>query len=83
MAEKKNKDILSFINDKEMERIVSNVFNEDEEDFVNTMEKISDSPTYEDATEILKLVFVSYKINPYSKDAVALTNAVSNFFNQE
>ncbi len=83
LAEKKNKDILSFINDKEMERIVSNVFNEDEEDFVNTMEKISDSPTYEDATEILKLVFVSYKINPYSKDAVVLTNAVSNFFNQE
>ena len=40
---RKNNDILSFLSDKEMEKIVSNVFNEDEEDFVNTMEKISES----------------------------------------
>ena len=80
---KKHRDILSFITDKEMERIVSNVFNEDEEDFVNTMERISDSESYEDATEILKTVFLSYEISPYSKDAVTLTNAVSNYFSQE
>ncbi len=81
--ERKNKDILSFLSDKEMEKIVSNVFNEDEEDFVNTMEKISDSANYDEATEILKAVFFSYKVSPYSRDAVILTNAVSNFFNQD
>jgi hypothetical protein len=80
---KKKNDILGFLTDKEMERIVSNVFNEDEEDFVSTMEKISDCSNYEDATEILKLVFLSYKINPYSRDAVTLTNAVSNYFDQD
>ncbi len=82
-SEKRNNDILGFITDKEMEKIVANVFNEDEEDFVNTMEKISESASYDNATEILKAVFFSYKINPYSKDAVTLTNAVSNFFNQD
>ena len=66
-----------------MEKIVSNVFNEDEEDFVNTMEKISESGSYDESTEILKAVFFSYKVSPYSRDAVTLTNAVSNFFNQD
>ena len=80
---KKNNDILSFLSNKEMEKIVANVFNEDESDFVNTMEKISESATYDEATEILKAVFFSYRVSPYSKDAVSLTNAVSNFFNQE
>jgi hypothetical protein len=82
-SSKKKRDILSFLTDKEMERIVSNVFNEDEEDFVNTMENISESGTYEDATEIIKVAFLSYKIDPYSKDAVTFTNAVSNFFSQD
>ncbi len=80
---KKNNDILSFLSDKEMDKIVANVFNEDESDFVNTMEKISESATYDEATEILKAVFFSYRVSPYSKDAVSLTNAVSNFFSQE
>ena len=75
-------DILRFLTDKEMEKIVANVFNEDEEDFVNTMERISDVAGYDDATEILKSIFYSYKINPYSRDAVTLTNAVSNYFDQ-
>ncbi len=82
-ADRKNNDILSFLSDKEMEKIVANVFNEDEEDFVNTMEKISESADYDEATEILKAVFFSYKVSPYSRDAVVLTNAVSNFFNQD
>ncbi len=80
---KRAKDILSFLKDKEMERIVSNVFNEDEEDFATTMEKISESAGYDDATEILKAVFFSYKISPLSRDAVTLTNAVSNYFDQD
>jgi hypothetical protein len=82
-AGQEHDDILKFLSDKDMERIISNVFNEDEEDFVNTMEKIANSNEYDDATEILKAVFSSYKVSPYSKDAVTLTNAVSNFFNQD
>lgn len=81
-ARGKSGDIMSFLNDKEMARIITNVFNEDEEDFVTTMEKISESSGYDEATEILKAVFFSYKVSPYSRDAVTLTNAVSNYFDQ-
>lgn len=80
---KKDNDLLKLLSEKEIDRIISNVFNEDGEDFVNTMEKISESVSYEKATEILKTVFFSYKVSPYSKDAVTLTNAVSNFFDKE
>ena len=61
---------------------MTNVFNEDREDFANTMEKITECYTYDEATEILKGVFFSYRINPYTRDAVTLTNAVSNYFSQ-
>ncbi len=77
-----NKDIFNFLSNKGINRIVSTVFNEDREDFANTMEKLMECNTYEESTEILKSVFLTYRINPYSKDAVALTNAVSNYFDQ-
>ncbi len=79
---KKGKDIFSFLKKKEIEKIVSVIFNEDGDDFANTMEKISDCSDYEQAAEILKSVFFTYRINPYTKEAVALTNAVSNYFHQ-
>ncbi len=81
---KKNftKDIFSYLSNKDIEKITTNVFNEDRDDFTNTLERISDCETYDEATEILKGVFFSYRVNPYSRDAVTLTNAVSNYFNQ-
>ena len=53
-----------------------------EGDFVTTIERISECSAYKEATEILKGVFFSYRVSPYSKEAVLLTNAVSNFFRQ-
>jgi hypothetical protein len=78
----REKDVFSYLSDKEIDKIVDGVFNEDREDFANTMEKISECITYEEATEILKSVFFSYRVNPYTRDAVTLTNAVSNYFKQ-
>ena len=78
----RSKDIFSYLSDKEIEKIVGNVFNDDRDDFASTMEKISESKSYEEATEILKSVFKSYNINPYSKDAITFTNSVSNYFEQ-
>ena len=75
-------DLFSFMSNKEIEKIVQNVFNEDREDFATTMEKVTECVTYDEATEILKAVFFSYRVNPYIRDAVTLTNAVSNYFNQ-
>ncbi len=73
-------DILDFINDKDIAKIVSNVFNEDKDDFKNTLEKLNECNNYEEATEILKSVFITYRVNPYSREAVTLTNSVATFF---
>ena len=72
----------SYLSKKEVKKIVTNVFSGDDEDFVTTTEKISECVTYKEATEILKGVFFTYRVSPYSKEAVVLTNAVSHFFRQ-
>jgi hypothetical protein len=81
-SDKKEKDIFSLLNEKEIEKIIGEVFNDDEDDFANTMEKLTECSNYEQASEILKGVFFTYRINPYTREAVTLTNAVSNYFHQ-
>ncbi|MGD8305568.1 MAG: hypothetical protein PVF17_02855 [Ignavibacteria bacterium] len=78
----REKDLFSYLSRKEVKKIVSNVFASDYEDFVTTIEKISECVAYKQATEILKGVFFTYRVSPYSKDAVMLTNAVSHYFRQ-
>lgn len=80
---KREKDIFDFISDKEAAKITSVVFQDDSEDFATTLEKISECATYEEATEILKAVYNSYKVNYYSREAILLTNIVGNYFGQE
>lgn len=75
-------DIVSFFTEKEINRVISVVFNEDKEDFTTTLEKIAECKTYDEATEIIKSVFLTYRINPYTREAVMLTNAIANYFNQ-
>ena len=76
------KDLISFLSSKEIDRITGAIFNDDGEDFTNTMERIAECRNYEEASEILKALFSSYKIDPYLKEAVSLTNAVSDYFSQ-
>lgn len=76
-------DIFSYLTEREIDKIVEGVFNSDSEDFANTVEKISDCNTYEEATDILKAVFNSYKVGEFSKEAVLFTNAVARYFSQE
>ena len=78
----RQKDMFSYLKKKEIKKIISNVFSGDDEDFVTTVERISECATYKEATEILKDVFFSYRVSPYSKEAVIFTNAVSNYFRQ-
>ena len=76
-------DVFRYLSDKEMERIITHIFNEDRDDFTTTVEKITECRTYEESTEILKSVFLTYRVNPYSRDAVNLTNAVSRYFDRK
>ncbi len=78
----RQKDLFSYLRRKEVKKIVSFIFANDEEDFTNTVERIMDCHSYKEASEILKAVFTSYKISPYSKEAITFTNAVSNYFRQ-
>ena len=80
---RKDEDIFDYLSNKDIEKIVANVFNDDREDFANTMERLAECGNYEEATEILKGVFLTYRVNPYSKEAVTLTNSVSNYFEQD
>ena len=77
---KGNKDIISFLSAKEIQKIISSIFNEDKEDFATTIETISECKSYEKATEILKTLYTTYNVNPYSRDAILLTNAVAKYF---
>ena len=80
-GKKKNvQDILSYLSDRETEKIIGSIFNEDKEDFATTIETISECKTYEKATEILKSLYTTYNVNPYSRDAILLTNAVAKYF---
>lgn len=76
------KDLFSYLRRKEAKKIVNYIFANDEEDFTNTIERIMDCHSYKEASDILKAVFTSYKISPYSKEAITFTNAVSNYFRQ-
>lgn len=78
----RQKDLFSYLKKKEIKKIISFIFSNDEEDFINTAERIMDCHSYKEASEILKAVFTSYKISPYSKEAITLTNGVSNYFRQ-
>lgn len=83
VIDKKNfDDIFSFLSRKEIDRIIKNLFNSDSEDFANTVEKMSACDSLDDAMEILNNLFKYLRIKPHSKDADALTKAVTKYFNQ-
>ncbi|MGE5435697.1 MAG: hypothetical protein ACM3O3_00595 [Syntrophothermus sp.] len=78
----KYEDLLDNFSKKDIKKIISSIFNEDDKDFYDTMRKISQCENYESCTEILKEVYQTYKVNPYSSEGIKLTNGVANFFNQ-
>lgn len=77
---KSGQDIISFLSKKEIEKIISSIFNDDKDDFATTIEIISECKSYEKATEILRSLYTTYNVNPYSRDAILLTNAVAKYF---
>jgi len=79
----KSEDIFSYLTKKEIDKIIKNLFNSDSEDFANTVEKMSECSTYEEASHILDNVFKYARIKPHSKEAAMLKGAVAKFFNVE
>jgi len=76
------KDISSFLSGKDMNRIITNVFNDDTEDFALTFERIADCKTEGQAETILDRVLKSNAVKPTSKDALLLRKIINEYFNQ-
>lgn len=73
-------DIFSYFSTKETMKIISAIFNHDSLDFVNTLERIAESKQEDEADQILKDVFLSYRVNSVGKEATLLKEKVEQFF---
>lgn len=73
-------DIFSYFTTKETMKIISAIFNQDSLDFVNTLERIAECLNEDEAKQILKDVFLSYRVNSVGKEANLLREKVEQFF---
>ncbi|MFA6981276.1 MAG: hypothetical protein WC209_18260 [Ignavibacteriaceae bacterium] len=73
-------DIFSYFTTKETMKIISAIFNQDSLDFVNTLERIAECSNEDEAGQILKDVFLSYRVNSVGKEAALLKEKVEQFF---
>jgi len=73
-------DIFSYFTTKETMKIIGGIFNNDSLDFVNTLESIAECSHEDEADQILKDVFLSYRVNSVGKEAELLKEKVEQFF---
>ncbi|MDP3683980.1 MAG: hypothetical protein Q8S01_08600, partial [Ignavibacteria bacterium] len=73
-------DIFSYFTTKETMKIISAIFNQDSLDFVNTLERIAECKQEDEADQILKDVFLSYRVNSVGKEAALLKEKVEQYF---
>lgn len=60
--------------------IISSLFGNDESKYITTMEKVLSSASWEDAGLSLDHYFTMNDVDPFSRDAIILTNALQSFF---
>ncbi len=73
---------LLTIPDKEKHSIIKSLFGDDESKYIDTIESIIASPTWDDAGLSLDHFFTMNDVDPFSKDAIILTNALQSYFNK-
>lgn len=78
--DERGNDIFSYFSTKETMKIIGTVFNQDSLDFVNTLERISECSNEDEANQILKDVFLSYRVGSVGKEAMLLKEKVEQFF---
>jgi hypothetical protein len=77
------KDISYFFKGKNIDRIISRIFDDDAEDFAQTFEKLSECNSIKEAFASLDALFESNRVKPTSKEAVLITDIVTEYFNQK
>lgn len=76
------KDIFACFTEKELQKILKYVFNDDAEDFALTLDTIAACGNYDEAAKLLRSLFRSYKVKIKSKEAVILRKAISEFYSR-
>lgn len=66
--------------EKEKFSIIKSLFGDDESKYIVTMEKILSSATWDDAGLSLDHYFTMNDVDPFSRDAIILTNALQSYF---
>ncbi|MFA6467940.1 MAG: hypothetical protein WCW35_03515 [Bacteroidota bacterium] len=66
--------------EKDKYSIIKSLFGDDESKYIVAMEKILSSATWDDAGLSLDHYFTMNDIDPFSRDAIILTNALQTFF---
>jgi hypothetical protein len=77
--EKKNFTKLQ-LQEKDKQSIIKSLFGDDETKYIGTMEKVLSSTTWDDAGLSLDHYFTMNDIDPFSRDAIVLTNALQSYF---
>ena len=78
--QKKNFSTLQ-ISEKDKYSIIKSLFGDDESKYIISMEKILSSVSWEDAGLSLDHYFTMNDVDPFSRDAIILTNALQTYFN--
>lgn len=78
-AERKHITMLA-IPERDRLAIISSLFGNDESKYITTMEKVLSSASWEDAGLSLDHYFTMNDVDPFSRDAIILTNALQSFF---
>jgi hypothetical protein len=68
------------IPEKDKQSIIKSLFSDNETKYINTMETILASATWDDAGLSLDHFFTMNDVDPFSRDAIILTNALQSFF---
>jgi hypothetical protein len=78
-TQKKNFTMLQ-LQEKDKQSIIKSLFDDDETKYIVTMEKVLSSASWDDAGLSLDHYFTMNDIDPFSRDAIVLTNALQSYF---
>ena len=75
-------DMSEILENKNMTKIIENIFDYDMEDFANTIDLISECPTKAEAILLVNELFENNNIKPNSKEAETFKSIISEYFDK-
>lgn len=75
-------DMSEILENKNMTKIIENIFDYDMEDFANTIDLISECPSKAEALALITELFENNNIKPNSKEAETFKSIISEYFDK-